>query len=89
MERQLAEALPSDPDAQRGHVPDGRHDPDGEAALDDEMQRVARLAALDVYYGRAKAQLEQDYNSARAVLLGMRSTRLVTPLPMAVRIGLC
>jgi uncharacterized small protein (DUF1192 family) len=51
---------------------------DGELTDTDEID--ARLAALDVYYSRAKAQLEKDYNSARAVLLGMRSTRLVTPL---------
>jgi hypothetical protein len=51
---------------------------DGNLTDTDEID--ARLAALDVYYSHAKAQLERDYNSARAVLLGMRSTRLVTPV---------
>jgi hypothetical protein len=51
---------------------------DGNLTDTDEID--ARLAALDVYYSRSKAQLEKDYASARAVLLGMRSTRLVTPL---------
>ncbi|MFL6332057.1 MAG: hypothetical protein ACJ754_01795 [Pyrinomonadaceae bacterium] len=47
--------------------------------LTDADEIDARLAALEVYYSRAKVQLEKDYASARAVLLGMRSTRLVTP----------
>jgi uncharacterized small protein (DUF1192 family) len=48
--------------------------------LTDTDEIDARLAALDTYYSRAKAQLEKDYASARAVLLGMRQTRLVTPV---------
>lgn len=48
--------------------------------LTDEEEIDERLAALDVYYARSKKQLEKDYASARAVLLGMRSTRLVTPV---------
>jgi hypothetical protein len=51
-----------------------------EGDLTDTDEIDARLAALDTYYSRAKAQLEKDYASARAVLLGMRSTRLVTPV---------
>jgi hypothetical protein len=51
-----------------------------DGTLTDTDEIDARLATLDVYYSRSKAQLEKDYNSARAVLLGMRSTRLVTPL---------
>jgi hypothetical protein len=47
--------------------------------LTDTDEIDARLAALEVYYSRSKAQLEKDYASARAVLLGLRSTRLVTP----------
>jgi hypothetical protein len=51
-----------------------------EGELTDTDEIDARLAALDVYYARCKAQLERDYNSARNVLLGMRATRLVTPV---------
>ncbi len=47
--------------------------------LTDTGEIDARLAELEVYYAHAKKQLEQDYASARAVLLGMRATRLVTP----------
>jgi hypothetical protein len=50
----------------------------GETLTDtDEIDK--RLAALEVYYAHAKKQLEKEYASARAVLLGMRQTRLVTP----------
>jgi hypothetical protein len=50
----------------------------GETLTDaDEIDR--RLAALEVYYAHSKSQLERDYASARAVLLGMKATRLVTP----------
>ncbi len=48
--------------------------------LTDTEEIDARLAALDTYYSRSKTQLEKEYASARAVLLGMRSTRLVTPI---------
>jgi hypothetical protein len=51
-----------------------------EGDLTDTKEIDARLAALEVYYSHARAQLEKDYVSARAVLLGMRSTRLVTPV---------
>lgn len=50
----------------------------GEILTDtDEIDK--RLAALEVYYAHAKKKLERDYASARAVLLGMKATRLVTP----------
>jgi hypothetical protein len=48
--------------------------------LTDTEEIDARLAALDVYYSRTKAQLEKDYSQTRAVLMGMRQSRLVTPL---------
>jgi hypothetical protein len=47
--------------------------------LTDAAEIDKRLAALEVYYAHAKKQLEKEYASARAVLLGMRQTRLVTP----------
>jgi hypothetical protein len=52
---------------------------EGNGQLTDTDEIDTRLALLDTYYSRSKAQLERDYASARAVLLGMRSTRLVTP----------
>lgn len=39
-----------------------------------------RLAALDAFYAREKKRLEKDYESTRAVLQGMRDTRLIRTL---------
>jgi hypothetical protein len=43
----LAEALTRPPDPERRHVADRSHDADGEAALNDEVERVAGIAAVE------------------------------------------
>lgn len=48
---------------------------DGDPVDADEID--ARLHALEVYYARARKQMEQEYESARSALLAMRSTRCV------------
>ena len=46
-ERHLAEALPRPADPERHHVAERGHDADGEAAADDEVERVAGIAAVE------------------------------------------
>ncbi len=48
-----------------------------EGELTDVEDIEARLAALEVFYSRVRGEIEEKFNSARDVLLGLRNTRCV------------